>query len=159
MANQVRESTPVKVVTCIPTLLAVTAGSLMAGTLHAADKAAPAVAQAPLGAPVRAILTSPPNVPPPTHRTRPANVIVELEVREIEKEISEGVRYTFWTFGGTTPGSFIRVREGDTVEFHLRNHLDNKMPHNIDLHGVVGPRGGAEGQRTRGYDRLFRQRG
>ena len=56
-----------------------------------------------LGAPVHAILTSPPNVPPPTHRTRPAKVIVELEVREIEKEISEGVRYTFWTFGGTTP--------------------------------------------------------
>ena len=96
-----------------------------------------------LGAPIHAILTSPPNVPPPTHRTRPAKVIVELEVREIEKEISEGVRYTFWTFGGTTPGSFIRVREGDTVEFHLKNHPDNKMPHNIDLHGVVGAGGGA----------------
>ena len=73
----------------------------------------------------------------------PAKVIVELEVREVEKEISEGVRYTFWTFGGTVPGSFIRVRQGDTVEFHLKNHPDNKMPHNIDLHGVTGPGGGA----------------
>lgn len=97
----------------------------------------------PVGPPVRAILTSPPNVPPPTHRTQPARVIVELEVREVEKEISEGVRYTFWTFGGTVPGSFIRVRQGDTVEFHLKNHPDNKMPHNIDLHGVIGPGGGA----------------
>jgi nitrite reductase (NO-forming) len=70
-------------------------------------------------------------------------VIVDLEVREVEKEISEGVRYTFWTFGGTVPGSFIRVRQGDTVEFHLKNHPNSKMPHNIDLHGVVGPGGGA----------------
>ena len=73
----------------------------------------------------------------------PAKVIVDLEVREVEREISEGVTYTFWTFGGTVPGSFIRVRQGDTVEFHLKNHQDNKMPHNIDLHGVTGPGGGA----------------
>jgi len=97
------------------------------------------------GAPevIHATLTSPPMVPPATHRDHPAKVIVELEVREIEKEISEGVSYTFWTFGGTVPGSFIRVRQGDTVEFHLKNHPDNKMPHNIDLHGVTGPGGGA----------------
>jgi len=29
------------------------------------------------------------------------------------------------------------------VEFHLQNHPDNKMPHNIDLHAVTGPGGGA----------------
>ena len=97
----------------------------------------------PQGAPINAILTSPPMVPPPTGRTAPAKVIVELEVREVEKEISEGVKYTFWTFGGTVPGSFIRVRQGDTVEFHLKNHPDSKMPHNIDLHAVTGPGGGA----------------
>lgn len=97
----------------------------------------------PQGEPIHAVLTSPPLVPPPTHRDHPAKVIVELEVREVEKEISEGVSYTFWTFGGTVPGSFIRVRQGDTVEFHLKNHPDSKMPHNIDLHGVTGPGGGA----------------
>jgi nitrite reductase (NO-forming) len=97
----------------------------------------------PMGEPIHAVLTSPPNVPPATHRGYPAKVIVDLEVREVEKEISEGVRYTFWTFGGTVPGSFIRVRQGDTVEFHLKNHPDSKMPHNIDLHGVTGPGGGA----------------
>jgi nitrite reductase (NO-forming) len=32
---------------------------------------------------------------------------------------------------------------GDYVEFHLKNHPDNKMPHNIDLHAVTGPGGGA----------------
>jgi nitrite reductase (NO-forming) len=97
----------------------------------------------PQGEPVNAVLTSPPHVPPPTGRHAPAKVIVELEVREVEREIAEGVKYTFWTFGGTVPGSFIRVRQGDTVEFHLKNHPDSKMPHNIDLHGVTGPGGGA----------------
>ncbi len=97
----------------------------------------------PQGAPIHAVLTSPPNVPPPTNRKVPAKVIVELEVVEKEMQISEGVSYTFWTFGGTVPGSFIRVRQGDTVEFHLKNHPGNKMPHNIDLHGVTGPGGGA----------------
>jgi len=97
----------------------------------------------PQGEPVKAILTSPPNVPPPTGRSAPAKVIVELEVIEKELPIAEGTTYTFWTFGGTVPGSFIRVRQGDTVEFHLNNHPDSKMPHNIDLHGVTGPGGGA----------------
>ena len=97
----------------------------------------------PQGDPIKAVLTSPPNVPPPTGRSTPAKVIVELDVIEKEMEISEGVTYTFWTFGGTVPGSFIRVRQGDTVEFHLRNMPDSKMPHNIDLHGVTGPGGGA----------------
>ena len=97
----------------------------------------------PLGEPIKAVLTSPPQVPPPTGRHAPAKVIVELEVHEIDKPIAEGVSYTFWTCGGTTPGSFIRVRQGDTVEFHLKNRPDSKMPHNIDLHGVTGPGGGA----------------
>ncbi|MEO8366459.1 MAG: copper-containing nitrite reductase [Pseudoxanthomonas sp.] len=97
----------------------------------------------PQGKPIDAILTSPPHVPPATGRTAPAKVIVTLDVIEKEMEISEGVNYTFWTFGGTVPGSFIRVRQGDTVEFHLRNMPESKMPHNIDLHGVTGPGGGA----------------
>ncbi len=121
----------------------------------AANTAAPAIVVAdtggskkgdfgpPQGEPVKAILTSPPEVPPPTGRTAPAKVIVDLEVVEKELPIAEGATYTFWTFGGTVPGSFIRVRQGDTVEFHLHNHPDSKMPHNIDLHGVTGPGGGA----------------
>ena len=97
----------------------------------------------PQGEPIKALLTSPPLVPSATGRSAPAKVIVELEVIEKEMPISEGVSYTFWTFGGTVPGSFIRVRQGDTVEFHLKNAPDSKMPHNIDLHGVTGPGGGA----------------
>ena len=46
------------------------------------------------------------------------------------------------------PGKFIRVREGDLVEMHLENHPANKMPHNIDLHAVNGPGGGAAASLT-----------
>jgi nitrite reductase (NO-forming) len=58
----------------------------------------------PQGRDVEAILTDPPMVPPPTGRHAPARVIVELDVVEKEMPISEGVTYTFWTFGGTVPG-------------------------------------------------------
>jgi nitrite reductase (NO-forming) len=92
---------------------------------------------------VAAELTSPPLVPAPSGRIAPAKVVVNLEVREVLLPISEGVEYTFWTFGGSVPGKFIRIRAGDTVEFHLANHPDSKMPHNIDLHAVTGPGGGA----------------
>jgi nitrite reductase (NO-forming) len=70
-------------------------------------------------------------------------VVVKIEVREQVAALADGTQYTFWTFGGTVPGPMIRVRRGDLVELHLMNHPDNTMPHNIDLHAVTGPGGGA----------------
>jgi nitrite reductase (NO-forming) len=90
-----------------------------------------------------AVLTHAPEVPPFIDRNHPAKVIVNLEVKEVTKRLADGVEYTFWTFGGEVPGQFIRVREGDVVELHLNNHPTSKMPHNIDLHAVTGPGGGA----------------
>lgn len=90
-----------------------------------------------------AVLGIAPNVPPPITRQHATKVIVHLEVREVTRRLADGVEYVFWTFGGDVPGRFIRIREGDQVEFHLNNHQDNKMPHNIDLHAVTGPGGGA----------------
>ena len=90
-----------------------------------------------------AVLTSPPNVPPPLTRRNPTKVIVHLETHEVTKRLADGVDYTFWTFGGSVPGSFMRVRQGDLVEFHLANHPSSVNPHNIDLHAVTGPGGGA----------------
>jgi nitrite reductase (NO-forming) len=110
----------------------------------------------PQGDPIQAVLTSAPQVPPPVDRDFPAKVIVDMEVRELDMEISEGVTYTFWTFGGSVPGNFIRIRQGDTVEFHLKNHPDSKMPHNIDLHAVTGPGGGASSSFTApGHEAVF----
>ena len=90
-----------------------------------------------------AVLTEAPNVPPPITRDYATKVIVNLEVIEKEMEMMDGVRYNFWTFGGAVPGRFIRIRQGDFVEFHLKNNANNKLPHNIDLHAVSGQGGGA----------------
>ncbi len=90
-----------------------------------------------------AVLTIAPNVPPPITRDHATKVIVNLETKELRGRLADGVEYTFWTFGGVVPGKFIRIREGDLVEFHLHNHPSSRMPHNIDLHAVTGPGGGA----------------
>jgi nitrite reductase (NO-forming) len=71
-------------------------------------------------------------------------------------QLADGVDYTFWTFGGSVPGRFIRVRLGDEIEFHLKNHPDSKVPHNIDLHAVTGPGGGATSTFTApGHETVF----
>lgn len=104
----------------------------------------------------KAVLTDAPHVPPPITRSRATKVVVHLEVKEVVANLSDGVKFTFWTFGGKVPGKFIRVLEGDLVEFHLDNHPDNKMPHNIDLHAVNGPGGGAASSLTApGHSSVF----
>lgn len=90
-----------------------------------------------------AVLTHAPEVPPPITRSHSAKVIVHIETKEFVGRLADGVEYTFWTFGGSVPGPFVRVREGDLVEVHLSNHPDSKMPHNIDFHAATGPGGGA----------------
>ncbi len=91
-----------------------------------------------------AALSHPPFVPDPVGDRPAKKLIVHMEILEEEGEMTNGVKYMYWTFGGTVPGSFIRTRVGDEVEFHLMNHPDNKLPHNIDLHAVNGPGGGAQ---------------
>ena len=91
----------------------------------------------------RAVLTEAPNVPAPITRKHATKVIVELETIEKPMRLADGVDYTMWTFGGSVPGTFMRVREGDLVEFTLKNHPTSTVPHNIDLHAVTGPGGGA----------------
>lgn len=108
---------------------AVAALVLVAGALTAQQAPAP--------------MADAPAVPPPITRTEPAHLTVHLEVREVVKRLADGVEYTFWTFGGSVPGTFIRVRQGDDVEIHLENSPANHFAHNIDLHAVTGPGGGA----------------
>ncbi|HUO92901.1 MAG TPA: copper-containing nitrite reductase [Rhizomicrobium sp.] len=111
---------------------------------------------APIKGQETALLTYAPDVPPPIARTYSTKVVIHLEVKEVEGRLADGVSYTFWTFGGKVPGKFIRVREGDLVEFHLDNHPDNKMPHNIDLHAVIGQGGGAASSLTApGHSSVF----
>ena len=133
-------ATRVRILTVLIAATAASVAFASEGTVMAKPGAAPVAANLPVE---NVVLTEAPNVPPPIRRKHPAKVIVHLEVREVVKRLADGVEYTFWTFGGNVPGSFIRVREGDYVEFHLNNHPSSKMPHNIDLHAVTGPGGGA----------------
>lgn len=92
----------------------------------------------------KAVLGYAPDVAPPITRSSPALVQVELEVSERVGKLADGTEYLYWTFGGSVPGPMIRVREGDMVEFTLMNHPESRLPHNIDLHAVIGQGGGAE---------------
>lgn len=96
------------------------------------------------GTPTVAELTAAPKVPAPVGTRAAKKLIVNLETTEIEGVIDDTIPYTFWTFNGTVPGSFIRVREGDEVTLNLKNASNSVLPHNIDLHAVTGPGGGAE---------------
>jgi nitrite reductase (NO-forming) len=91
----------------------------------------------------KAGLTHAPKVPPPVNRNTPATVRVDLYTEELVGTLDGETKYEFWTFNGTVPGPMIRVRVGDTVELHLKNLKNNTFEHNIDLHAVTGPGGGA----------------
>lgn len=88
-------------------------------------------------------LVSPPNVPAPVGTRAAKKVVVHLETIEKTGDLADGTQYHFWTFNGTVPGSLIRARVGDDIELHLKNNENNSLPHNIDLHAVNGPGGGA----------------
>ena len=113
--------------------------------------AAPPVAEAtpphaveparPLDAPN--VVRDPADVPLPITRTEPTTVQITLTIKELVAELADGVTYTFWTFDGTVPGPMLRVMQGDTVDLTLVNPATNLTAHNIDLHAVNGPGGGA----------------
>lgn len=89
------------------------------------------------------VVADPAQVPAPITRTEPQTVKIALEAKEVEAELADGATYAFWTFDGTVPGPLLRVMEGDTVEITLTNSISNTVSHNIDLHAVNGPGGGA----------------
>jgi nitrite reductase (NO-forming) len=60
-----------------------------------------------------------------------------LTAKEGVQEIAPGVKYAVWTFDGTAPGPVIHVKQGDTVEFTLKN--EGSMQHSIDFHAAETP--------------------
>jgi nitrite reductase (NO-forming) len=89
------------------------------------------------------VALDPASVPPPINRTEPTTIRVTLTSREVTAELADGTTYDFWTFDSTVPGPMLRVMVGDTVELTLVNPPESRSGHNIDLHAVNGPGGGA----------------
>lgn len=64
-----------------------------------------------------------------------ANVKVKMTAKETAVSIdNKGTTYAAWTFDGSIPGPFVRVKQGDTVEFELENPATNKESHSMDFH-------------------------
>ncbi len=89
------------------------------------------------------IARDPNDIPPPITRKEPAKIKIEITAKEVVSEMAPGVVMPYWTFDGKIPGPFLRVKEGDTVELTLKNDPSSVNPHDIDLHAVTGPGGGA----------------
>jgi len=91
---------------------------------------------------IQATLTAAPVVPPPIKRDRPATVELTLETTEATATLADGVQHTLWSYNGTVPGPFIRVRVGDTVRVHYKNAADSEYTHSLNFHAASGDGGG-----------------
>lgn len=85
----------------------------------------------------------PADVPAPIDRKENTLVKFNLVAKEVIGQVADGIYYNYWTYNGTTPGPMLRVKEGDDVEVTLINDKTSLHSHNIDLHAVNGPGGGA----------------
>ncbi len=101
-------------------------------------------ARAGMGGSGSRVAADPTNLPSPITRTSTTSHSLSLDVVEKDGEIAPGVTAPVMTFGGQIPGPMLRVMEGDTVYLTLNNLSDNAVDHNIDLHAVYGPGGGAD---------------
>jgi nitrite reductase (NO-forming) len=68
---------------------------------------------------------------------------INIIAKEVIAEMADGVTFNYWTFDGTVPGPFLKVKEGDIVNLTLTNDKTSLHHHSIDLHAVTGPGGGA----------------
>ncbi len=82
-------------------------------------------------------------VPAPIARREPSTVKIDVRAKEVVAEIAPGIFFNYWTYDGQVPGPMYRVRAGDTVDLSLTNDPTSLHSHNIDLHAVTGPGGGA----------------
>jgi len=86
-----------------------------------------------------------PNNVPTKPEAPDADGIVRISVtaREVISEIASEIYFNYWTFDKQVPGPMLRVKEGDTIEFSITNDPSSLHDHNIDLHAVTCPGGGA----------------
>lgn len=86
-----------------------------------------------------------PNAAPGIPKAPDADGIVRISMttQEVISEIAPGIYFNYWTFDKQVPGPMLRVMEGDIIEFSITNDPSSLHDHNIDLHAVTGPGGGA----------------
>lgn len=84
--------------------------------------------------PAAAVINQEP-VQPIIQRIDNNKVSIQMTAQITNIEISKGVMYNAWTFNGTVPGPVLRVKEGDWLEFTLKN-MDPNLPHSVDFHAV-----------------------
>ncbi|TLS50671.1 nitrite reductase [Paenibacillus antri] len=89
--------------------------------------------EGPTAAPEEAALNQPPVEP--IVRREGEEVFIEMTAQVTDLEISLGVTYNAWTFNGSAPGPTLRVKQGDTIHFTLKN-MDPYMAHSMDFHAV-----------------------
>ncbi|MGC5327356.1 multicopper oxidase domain-containing protein [Brevibacillus sp. SYSU BS000544] len=112
---------------------------LLAGcnSSQVAQKQEPAAA--PTQATAAAATTEKPKLdqpPVPMKIQREGNVVnIEMTAQITNVEINKGEMYNAWTFNGTAPGPVVRVKEGDIINFTLKN-MDPSIPHSMDFHAV-----------------------
>lgn len=90
------------------------------------------------------IVRDPSDLPAPVGARGARRITVDLTTEEVTGTLANGTTFHYWTFNGKVPGPFVRVRVGDIVTVRLANDASSMMMHNIDLHAVMGPGGGAQ---------------
>jgi len=135
-------------VAVIVIVLAISVLALPFPNVAVSAQTSPSAAQAPVRSKSP---TDIPSAPSPADR-----VVVTLVTEEVLGQLADGVTYTFWTFNGTVPGPFIRLREGQVVEMHIKNLANSTMVHSIDSHAILGTGGGsAFSQTAPGNESIF----
>lgn len=60
-----------------------------------------------------------------------------IEAKDTVVEVAGGIKFNAWTFDDVVPGKVVHVRQGDNIDFTLRNK--STQGHSIDFHAAQTP--------------------
>ena len=62
---------------------------------------------------------------------------IVIDCIDADVEVAGGIKLAAWTFDGKVPGTVVRVRQGDTINFTLTNSA--AIGHSMDFHAAETP--------------------
>jgi nitrite reductase (NO-forming) len=65
------------------------------------------------------------------------NKTLVIEAKDTDIEVAAGVKMHAWGFDGHVPGNVVHLRQGDALDFTLKN--SSTMGHSIDFHAAQTP--------------------